>query len=314
MKKSNSIPLLFLITGLFFALDLLLGGSSGLAAFREEGLVIGIRLPRALTALLCGAALSLGGLQMQSIFRNPLADPHIMGVSAGAGLGAALATMAGIGSGIIFPAFAGALVCSLLVLAVASRTSSSSTLLMFGVMLGFAVNAIVAILQFSTAAEQLKLFYSWSAGSFSNMGFTGIYILAAVLAAALLTASVNAHGMDLILFGDGFASFCGARPGRIKFLALLSSSLLAAAVTSYCGPIGFIGIAGPHLARLLCRSSSHRRTIPCSLLCGAAVSCAADLLSQIWGTPLPVGSVMAIIGIPVVMAILLGSRPLPREQ
>ena len=185
---------------------------------------------------------------------------------------------------------------------------------MFGVMLGFAVNAIVAILQFSTAAEQLKLFYSWSAGSFSNMGFTGIYILAAVLAAALLTASVNAHGMDLILFGDGFASFCGARPGRIKFLALLSSSLLAAAVTSYCGPIGFIGIAGPHLARLLCRSSSHRRTIPCSLLCGAAVSCAADLLSQIWGTPLPVGSVMAIIGIPVVMIILLGSRPLPREQ
>ena len=187
MKKSNSIPLLILVTGLFFALDLLLGGSSGLAAFREEGLVIGIRLPRALTALLCGAALSLGGLQMQSIFRNPLADPHIMGVSAGAGLGAALATMAGIGSGIIFPAFAGALICSLLVLAVASRTSSSSTLLMFGVMLGFAVNAIVAILQFSTAAEQLKLFYSWSAGSFSNMGFTGIYILAAVLAAALLT-------------------------------------------------------------------------------------------------------------------------------
>lgn len=308
MKFDCKIPILVIMMGIVFGLDLLFGGSSGIASLGEDGLVRSVRLPRALTALLCGAALSLGGAQMQSIFRNPLADPHIMGVSAGAGLGAALATMAGIGSGIIVPAFAGALVCSLLVLAVASRSSSSSTLLMFGVMLGFAVNAIVAILQFSTAAEQLKLFYSWSAGSFSNMGNTGIYLLTGILAAGLLLASVNAHGLDLILFGDSFARFCGGSPGRIKFIALLSTSLLAAAVTAYCGPIGFVGIAGPHIAQRICRSQAHRKLIPYTVLCGASISCAADLFSQLWGTPLPVGSVMAIIGIPAIMAILLGTR------
>lgn len=316
MNRKSTLTLL--VTGLllaaFCAADLLLGGSQ----FADAGaLVIGkIRLPRMLNALLAGAGLAIGGLQMQSIFRNPLADPHIMGVSAGAGLGAALATMgaaaggamvsSGIANaGIVSAAFAGALACSALILLVSSRTSSTYTLLLFGVMLGFIVSAAVTLLQWGSNAESLKLYYSWAAGSFSNAGWEGAAAIGTASLAGLLLCLFNCKGLDLILFGDEYTRLSGANVQLIRFLSLASCSLIAGTATAFCGPLGFVGIAAPHIVRGLSGTSLHRILIPGTLLTGAALAVCADLLSQIWSTPLPAGSILAIIGIPVILYILI---------
>ncbi len=309
MKRRGIIPIIVLLClALLCAADLMWGGSQGLSSLGDAAstVLLKLRLPRMLTALLAGSALALGGLQMQSIFRNPLADPHIMGVSAGAGLGAALVTMAGAASlGVTAAAFVGALACSALVMLVSSRTSSTSTLLIFGIMLGFIVSAAVALLQFTSSAESLKLYYSWAAGSFSSSGWTGVSVIASALVLGTIPAVINGKGLDLILFGDAYASLSGANVKRIRIFSLLSCSLLAGTVTAFCGPLGFVGIAAPHIARRIIGSSVHKLLIPASLLTGAVLSVAADLFSRLWGTPLPAGSILAIIGIPVILIILL---------
>lgn len=304
----TAIMLLLLVV--LCAADLLLGGSISIKNMGEAAadILLKLRLPRILTALFSGAALALGGMQMQSIFRNPLADPHIAGVSAGAALGAALATMlagASVGLGTVAAAFAGAMLCSSLVLFVSYRTSSSTTLLVFGIMLGFIINAIVAILQFTSSAESLKLYYSWAAGSFSSAGWMGVIGIGVSLVLGLLPAIYNTKGLDLILFGESFAHLSGADTSKISWLSLLSCSLMTGAVTAFCGPLGFIGIAAPHIARRIFRTSVHGTLIPASLLTGAVLSVCADLLSQMWPSPVPAGSTLAIIGIPVILFILL---------
>ena len=266
-----------------------------------------------LTALLAGASLALAGLQMQSLFRNPLADPHIMGVSAGAGTGAAVATLlvgtslpvALSGLTIVSSAFIGALLTSFLVMLVAARFQSATTLLIFGVMLGFVFSAITSILEYSANAESLKVFYSWSAGSFIGNGPTGIAIIAGALVIGLFLALLTSRGLDLALFGDDYTSMAGADPSRIRNISMVGSCLMAGAVTAFCGPLGFVGIVSPHIARSLTGSSVHLRTIPATLLVGAGLSLVADILSQSFRTPLPVGSTMAIIGIPIILYILL---------
>lgn len=271
-----------------------------------------LRTPRVLTALLAGASLALAGGQMQSVLRNPLADPHIMGVSAGAALGAALATMLGShalqgifhGITIAAAAFAGALGAAAVILLASRRFRTASSLLIFGVMLGFIVNALVAILQFSSDAESLKMFYSWSAGSFSNSGWNETGIMAVTLAIGLTLAKRNSKGLDIILFGDEFAAMSGAPVQKIRLSAILGCSLMTATVTAFCGPLGFVGIVAPHIARGVFRTSSHRVIIPGCMLTGALTALTADLLSQISSTPLPVASTMAIVGVPVILYIL----------
>jgi iron complex transport system permease protein len=253
---------------------------------------------------------------MQSVLRYPLAEPHIMGVSAGAALGAALATMLGghslpgIFNGITIAAaaFAGALSAAAVILLASRRFRTASSLLIFGVMLGFIVNALVAILQFSSDAESLKMFYSWSAGSFSNAGWNEIGILTVTLATGLAGAIFNSKGLDIILFGDEFAAMSGAPVQRIRLRAILGCSLMTATVTAFCGPLGFVGIVAPHMARGIFRTSSHRTIIPACMLTGAMTALAADLLSQISSAPLPVASTMAIVGVPVILYILLKGR------
>ena len=275
-----------------------------------------LRTPRVLTALLAGAALALSGAQMQSVLRNPLADPHIMGVSAGASLGAALATMLGgqhmagaiQGITIAAAAFTGALGASAVILMASRRFRTASSLLIFGVMLGFMVNALVSILQFSSDAESLKMFYSWSAGSFSNAGWNEIIIMLLTLAAGIILAQYNSKGLDIILFGDEFATMSGAPVKKIRLRAILGCSLMTATATSFCGPLGFVGIVAPHIARGIFCTSSHRTVIPACILTGAAISLTADLLSHIWKNPLPVASTMAIVGMPVILYILLKGR------
>lgn len=271
-----------------------------------------LRVPRAVTALLAGASLALAGTQMQSVLRNPLADPHIMGVSSGAALGAALVTMYGpAGSGaaagmtIAGAAFAGALLTASVILFFSKRFRSAATLLIFGVMLGFIVNALVSILQFSSDAESLRLFYSWSAGSFSTTTWTQTAVTAAALVTGYAISHSGSKGLDIILFGDEFASMSGAAPDKIRLKALLSSCILTGAVTAFCGPIGFVGIIAPHIARGLTGTSAHKVILPASCLTGSIIGISADLLSQASPTPLPIASTMAVTGIPVILYILI---------
>ena len=283
----------------------------------ERDIVWGIRIPRILTALLAGSALSLAGVQMQAIFRNPLAAPHIMGVSGGAGLMAAIATIAIPGSAggisaafqgmtIAGAAFLGAILSSLLIIAAMGRIRSGGTLLIFGVMAGFIFSAATSILEYSASEQSLKLFYSWAAGSFSGNTWGGIALMAGLLLIGTGIYLVNAKGLDIILFGDEFSTMSGADVKRIRLLSILGCCLVTGGVTAFCGPIGFVGIISPHLARLLQGTSSHRRILPASLLCGAGICVFADILSQSFTVPVPPGSTVAIIGIPFIIYILMG--------
>ena len=301
------LPLLLLTaaTAALLLLDLL-SGDSGFGAVHGV-LLTQIRLPRVLTALLVGASLGLGGAQMQAVFRNSLADPHIMGISAGAGLGAAIAVLAlptavlGIPAG----AVTGALLTSLLVVAAAGKTRSTATLLLLGIMLGFILSAVSATLQYTADEESLKRFYSWAAGSFIGNGTRELWIMAACLGIGASLAILNARGLDLLLFGDDFARAAGGRIRRIRTVSILGVCLMTGAATAFCGPVGFVGIAAPHVARWIGRSSSARAVLPLSALCGAAIALLADILSFCGPLPLPVGSTMALVGIPVILYILL---------
>ena len=270
-----------------------------------------LRIPRIVTAILAGASLALAGAQMQSTFRNPLADPHIMGVSAGASLGAAIATMAAgrytinAGLSIAGASITGAGAAALIILAASKKFRGASTLLIFGVMLGFIVNALISILQFTSDAESLKIYYSWSAGSFSNSTWKQILLILISGIIGICTAILNRKGLDIIMFGDEFAEMSGAKTGRIRSIALISCCILTGAVTAFCGPLGFVGITAPHIARVLLKTASHRIILPATLLTGSIIGLGADLLSQIAPSPVPISSTMALIGIPVILYILI---------
>lgn len=302
--------LIFFISALAGIAALMAAELSCGAAGADAEVIRLLRLPRAATAVLAGAALSLAGAQMQSVLRNPLADPHIMGVSSGAALGAALATMwsnAGTTTGLTTAgaAFMGAAATATLIMIISRRLRSADTLLIFGVMLGFIVNAIISILQFSSDGESLKTFYSWSAGSFSTTTWGHTAIIGAALLAGL-ALSIRAHkGLDIILFGDEFAEMAGADTGKIRITAMLGSCILTAAVTAFCGPIGFVGIVSPHIARGILKTSAHIHILPASVLTGAFISLGADLISHLAPSPLPTASTMAVIGIPAILYILL---------
>jgi len=293
------------------ALDLLTGNGLNVPA----GVILWkLRLPRMLTALVAGCALGLAGAQMQAIFRNPLADPHIMGVSGGAGLGAAIAaltvTSLSVASGLtlVAAAFIGALLTGLLVVAVSARVSSTGTLLMVGVMLGFILSAISSVLQYSAGEESLKLFYSWMAGSFSGTRYQDLLIMAITLLVGAGLAFSQAKSLDLVLFGDPFAQASGVPLQRLRLLTMLGCALMTGAVTAFCGPIGFAGIAAPHLTRKALGTSRHLSVLPGSMCAGACLALLGDILAHIGPTPLPVGSTLAIVGIPLIVWLLWRDR------
>lgn len=301
---------LFLL--LLCGLDLMTGNGFNVPS---EVILWKLRLPRMLTAVVAGAALALSGAQMQAIFRNPLADPHLMGVSGGAGLGAAIAALAVTGlsawSGgltMVAAAFVGALLTGFVIVAVAARTQATTTLLLVGVMLGFVLSALSSVLQYSAGEESLKLFYSWMAGSFSGVSYTGLAFMAAMLLVGLALALSQMKALDLILFGDAYAAFSGAPLRSLRFRVMLSCALTTGAVTAFCGPLGFVGIAAPHLVRRFTGISAHRIILPGSMLMGACLALAGDILSHVGSTPLPVGSTLALIGIPLILVLLWRNR------
>ncbi len=308
MKKWVLIAALLILA----ALDLLAGDGFGW----EGGIILWkLRMPRMLAAVTAGAAMAVCGAQMQALFRNPLADPHIMGISGGAGLGAAVAALsvggasAFVGSfSLVGAAFVGAVLSSLVIMAAASRIKSTGTLLIVGVMLGFALSAVSSVLQYTAGEESLKLFYSWMAGSFSGITYGSLAIMAVALAIAFIIAIINAKALDLVLFGDEYASFSGVSLDSLRLLTMAGCCLSTGAVTAFCGPIGFVGIAAPHIVRRVLGTSSNRFVLPWSAVTGASLALFADILAHIGPTPLPVGSTLAIAGIPVIVYILWRNR------
>ena len=271
-------------------------------------IILNIRLIKAVVALLAGAALSVSGLQMQTLFRNPLAGPYVLGISSGASLGVALVVLAGVGSsiGIAGAAWLGAAVVLLVIAAVGHRIKDIMVILILGMMFSSGVSAVVQILQYLSKEEALKAFVIWTMGSLGDVTVPQLAILLPSVIVGLLLAVWTIKPLNLLLFGEEYAVTMGLNIRRSRGLLFLSTTLLAGTVTAFCGPIGFIGLAMPHVARMLFREADHRVLLPGTLLSGAAVLLLCDIVSKMF--TLPVNAITALLGIPIVVWVVLRNK------
>ena len=283
-------------------------------------IVLASRLPQTLTALVAGAGLAVSGLQMQTVFRNPLAGPSVLGISNGAALGVAfvvllsgqvggvaLSRLGYLGDAAIsVAAIVGALLVMLLIIWISRRVEGRGTLLIIGVMIGYLATAIIGVMKFLSPEEDVKAFVVWGLGSFSRVSGGDMVLFVALMCVLLPLACLLVKPMNLLLLGDRYASNLGLNIRRARTLVIVSSSLLVAIVTAYCGPIMFIGLAVPHLARGLFRTSDHRVLMPATMFTGALLALVCNLVARMPGFEgaLPVNSVTALVGAPVVAAIL----------
>ena len=271
-------------------------------------IILNIRLIKAVVALLAGAVLSVSGLQMQTLFRNPLAGPYVLGISSGASLGVALVVLAGFGSsiGIAGAAWLGAELVLVVIAAVGHRIKDIMVILILGMMFSSGVGAIVQILQYLSKEESLKAFVIWTMGSLGDVTFDQLAVLVPSIIAGLLLAVVTIKPLNLLLFGEEYAVTMGLNIRRSRGLLFLSTTLLAGTVTAFCGPIGFIGLAMPHVTRMLFRNSDHRVLVPGTVLSGAAVLLLCDLVSKMF--TLPINAITALLGIPIVVWVVLRNK------
>lgn len=271
-------------------------------------IILNIRLIKAVVALLAGVALSVSGLQMQTLFRNPLAGPYVLGISSGASLGVALVVLAGFGSsiGIAGAAWLGAALVLVVIAAVGHRIKDIMVILILGMMFSSGVGAIVQILQYLSKEESLKAFVIWTMGSLGDVTFDQLAVLVPSIIAGLLLAVVTIKPLNLLLFGEEYAVTMGLNIRRSRGLLFLSTTLLAGTVTAFCGPIGFIGLAMPHVTRMLFRNSDHRVLVPGTVLSGAAVLLLCDLVSKMF--TLPINAITALLGIPIVVWVVLRNK------
>lgn len=316
MKTTALFIALSALTVALFAIDVATGSINlsatevwsaltGQGDHATRTIVIDIRLLKAATALLAGMALSVSGLQMQTLFRNPLAGPYVLGISSGASLGVALLLLAGAGSafGIAGAAMAGAAAVMALLLAVNSRINNVMTLLILGIMFSSAIGAVVQILQFLSHEQALKSYVVWTMGSLGEVTAPQLAVLAAAVVSGMILSILTVKPLNLLMLGDLQARSLGVDIGRSRFALLASTTLLAGSVTAFCGPIGFIGLAVPHVARAIFRTADHRILVPASAIAGAALLIGCDILSRKF--LLPVNSVTSLAGIPVVIYIVL---------
>jgi len=329
----------FLILGsafiLFFLADLLLGSiiipagevvssvfSPDRATDTFRTIIMDFRLPKALTAIFTGAALSLSGLQMQTVFRNPLAGPYVLGISAGASLGVALfvmgfstvlstAVITATGSlPMALVAWTGSLLVLLLVLYVSARVKDIMTILILGILFTSAVTAIVSILQYFSNESLLKAFIIWTMGSLGSVTRSQLLVLIPAVCAGILLAFIKIKDLNAFLLGENYARSLGVSVMRSRMIIFISTSLLAGTITAFCGPIGFIGIAVPHICRVLFKTADHLVLVPAVLVTGSIVMLFSDIVSQLPGlqATLPVNSVTALIGIPVIIWMIVKNK------
>ena len=337
--KSSYYRTIFLILGLllifFFIADLLLGSvviplkQVYLAFFPSaetnetfRTIILSFRLPKAFTAILTGAALSVSGLQMQTVFRNPLAGPYVLGISAGASLGVALFVL-GFSSVISFGvisvtgawslavvAWIGSFLVMMLVLYVSTRVNDILTVLILGILFTSAVSAIVNILQYFSSESMLKTFVVWTMGSLGSVTNTQLMVMAPAILLGLFLAFLKIKDLNVFLLGENYARSLGTKIISSRVLIFISTSLLAGTVTAFCGPIGFIGIAVPHICRVIFRTADHLILVPAVILVGSIVMLFSDIVSQLPGiqTTLPINSVTAIIGIPIIIWMIMKNK------
>ena len=310
---------LSLLTAALFTADLLIGsvavalrdiwaaltGGSCDPAVRD--IILKIRLLKAVTALFAGAALAASGLQMQTLFRNPLAGPYVLGISSGAGLGVALfllgAPLLGVSAhsfvqslSIAGAAWLGAALVLLIVMAVSRRIKDIMVILILGMMFGSGVSSMVEILQYLSSEAALKSFVIWTMGSLGDVTGGNLALMLPVITAGLVLSVAVIKPLNLLLLGENYARTMGLNVQRTRTLLFLSTVLLAGTVTAFCGPVGFIGLAVPHLARMLFASADHRVLMPASMLSGAALLLVCDLISK--SLALPINTVTALMASP----------------
>ena len=276
-----------------------------------------IRLMKAVVALVAGAALAVSGLQMQTLFRNPLAGPYVLGVSSGASLGVAIfilgAPMAGLTGhawlsslGVAGAAWIGAAATLALVAAISTRIKDIMVILILGIMISSGVSAIVQILQYLSAEEALKSFVVWTMGSLGDVTATQLALLLPAVAAGAALGVAAIKSLNMLLLGENYARSMGLDLRRSRSIILLSTTLLAGTVTAFCGPIGFIGLAMPHVARVIFRNADHRTLMPAAAITGAASLLLCDMVAKLLA--LPVNSITALLGIPIVIWVVVRNR------
>ena len=262
-----------------------------------------IRVPRLAAAVLSGISLAVAGLSLQTLFRNPLAGPFVLGISSGASLGVALSLLAGFSFGyfgVLSAASVGALAVTLVVMTVAARFENSTVLLIVGLLVGYFIDALVSLLIVGSDAESLRVYVSWGMGSFGRLTFDCIWIYALSVLVGLALLVLSVRYLNAARMGDDFAKGLGVNVRRGRMMVLLGASLLAAASTAFCGPVAFVGIAVPHLAFMLFKTSNHRVLMPASALCGIVLCLAACQFSKI-----PLNAVLSLVGVPVVLWVIV---------
>lgn len=327
--------LLVILGALLFIVNILFG--SVVIGFREIAQIIfyqhsgidpakiaiihSFRFPQAVVAAMAGAALAVAGLLMQTLFRNPLADPSILGISAGSSLGVAIMLMAtaalsggavvGLGYwaslGVGFAAFAGALLVLLLILLISTRIRNVVSLLIVGIMIAYLAGSLTGLIKYYSSKEDVQAFVIWGMGTFSNVGYSSLPVFTGLLTMGILATFLMAKSLNILLLGEDYAKNLGLHVKRNSFLVILLSGYLTAVVTAYAGPIAFIGLAVPHIARNLLRTSDHRILIPGSVLAGVALSLFCNLIARLPGLDgnLPINSVTSLIGAPFVIWIIM---------
>lgn len=326
--------LLSLLLVILFVASLLLGSVSlqvkevlGVTLGQEADpqtriLVTHFRLPKAITALVVGAALSASGLQMQTLFRNPLAGPYVLGISSGASLGVSLfllgAPLLGVSVasetlrniGVVGSAWIGAALILAVIMAVSVRLKDIMAILILGMMFGSAASAIVQILQYLSPDSALKSFVVWTMGSLSGVSLQQLGLMSGIVVAGLALSIYLIKPLNLLLLGENYARTMGLNIRWIRFLLFASTTLLAGTVTAFCGPIGFIGIAVPHVARMLTGNADHRVLMPASMLMGSVTMLLCDIIAQLPGHEmvLPVNTITALLGIPIIVLVIVRNR------
>lgn len=343
-NKTGIRPLYFILlfagVGAFFLLNLALGSVDipleeivkiliGGEASREawEKIVINIRIPRAVTAILAGSALSVGGLQMQTLFRNPLAGPSVLGITAGASLGVAIVMLAAgtitsifaiqqlstLGSWLIIGAASvGSAAVLLLILLISIKVRDNVTLLIIGLMIGNITIALVSVWQYFSQPEQIRDYLIWTFGSLGGVPLNQLWILGLVILVGGIIALGLSKSLNGLLLGENYARSMGLSVFSARVWIIVSTSLLAGGITAFCGPIGFVGIAVPHLTRSLLGTNDHRVLLPGTLLMGAILLLVCDIVAQMPGTTttLPISAVTSMIGSPVVIWVIIQRKNL----
>jgi iron complex transport system permease protein len=293
------------------------GNATDSATDAATFIVRNFRLPKALTAVLAGAALGASGLQMQTLFRNPLAGPYVLGVSSGASLGVAIfllgtptiASGALLNVGMAGAAWIGAGLIFVLIAAVSHRIRDIMAILIIGMMLGSVAGAATQVLQYFGTEGALKSFVVWTMGSLGGVTLRQLAIMAPMVLAALANSAAAIKPLDAMLLGENYARTMGIDTGRVRTMVFINTTLLAGTVTAFCGPIGFLGLAVPHIARMVSGAAGHRILMPLSMLMGATVMLLCDILSSVVGAnPLPINTITALVGIPVIILVVVRNR------